>query len=170
MTTGWLLYPEDNCVDDMYLALDLFLNTDNIINIDYPFYTHDIRNGSITQSDKSWKKIHDYLDALNHWGKTIEKIKDKTLRKYLYSELVWSYLYMCYEHKLIGWWLSDINFWFAFNHALGLKGEKNVILFELKTIYYSIFHPHSGSYLLPTSEYYNIMNAAKNEIMDDKQR
>ena len=147
--------------EDMDLILDLILHTDNIIIIDYPFYNHEYRDGSITQSEKTWKKAHDFLKITERWKETIDKVKDKTLQKYLYSLLVSNYMFTANVLNLKGWWIPNINFRFAFNHAIGLRKVK-VMQFELKTIYYSLFSPHSEFQRLPAPEYYKLIDEAGN--------
>ena len=143
---GWLY-------EDLDLILDLLLHTDSIIYIDYPFYNHVFRDGSIIISDISWKKIHDNVGVLKHWKETIDNVNDSTLQKFLYFELIANYLWMCKDKGIIGWWISGFNFHFAIIHSLGLKQKVKVILFELKTMYYKLFFHHSDSHLLPTSKH-----------------
>ena len=143
-----LLYPKGIVHEDLYLALDLFLNTDRIKYIDFPFYNYVKREGSITSSN-SRKAIKGNLIALKHWKQIVESIQDKTLQKFLYYEFTWSYLFMCYEHKLIGWWIPGMNFPYTFIHTPTLEKKKQLLRFELKTLYYKYILPNDKTYRLP---------------------
>ena len=164
-----LLFKKGLFFEDLYLIIDLLLHTDSIIYIDYSFYNHVFREGSIIKSDNSLKKIHDNICVVTHWKETISDLEDKTLQKYLYYVLVTEYLRMCDKRALIGWDFADITFSYAFNHSLGLKQHAKIILFELKTIFHKLIPQLSDSqHLLTIEEYNSILAAKKDTTKEDK--
>ena len=157
-----LFFREGLIHEDLDLILDLLLHTDSIIYIDYPFYTHVFRDGSVSFSENSLKKVRDNVIVTEHWKETVESIENTTLQKYLYFELISNYLWMCKYRDLIGWGFSGITFPYAFIHAFGLKQKVKVMLFELKTIYYKLTPPRPEAKRLLTLKEYNKL------IMTDK--
>ena len=150
-----IFYTKDRYFEDLDLALDLLLHASGIIVVNIPFYNYVKREGSITQSENSLKKIHDNVGALKRWKETIEGVKDKTLQKYLYFELNKSYQCMCFDRNLLGWWIPGMNLKYALIHFPGKKAKKNNITFALKTLYYKYFSPNNKSYIFPDQKIIN---------------
>ena len=160
-----LFYKKGVVHEDLYLSMDLLLHADGIIYIDFPFYNYVEREGSISRSN-SIKKIRDNVFGLKHWIEIIGTVKDSTLQKYLYSELISNYLFMCGKRNLIGWWVPGMNYPFAFIHAMGWKQKVKVSLFELKSIYYSLFPPRFDSQPFLNSQEYKQLLTAENVSLE----
>ena len=150
-----LFYKKGIIHEDLYLGLDLQMKAAGIIYLDIPFYNYVKREGSITNSEYTKKKIHDNVSALKRWKETIEGVKDKTLQKYLYFELNKSYQCMCFDRNLLGWWIPGMNLKYALIHFPGKKAKKNNITFALKTLYYKYFSPNNKSYIFPDQKIIN---------------
>ena len=155
-----LIFRKGITYEDLYIILDLLLNTNRIINIDYPFYNHVFREGSILNpgilnSDASWKKIQDNVSVLDHWKEIIDGIEDKTLQKYLYGVFFTEYIRTCNNRGLTGWGFSGVTFPFALSNSFGWKQKVKVMLYEQKTIFRKLIPKHSGSQRLLTIEEYN---------------
>ena len=158
-----LFFKKVTYYEDLYLIMDLLLHTDSIIYIDYPFYNHVFRKGSILYSDASWKKIQDNVSVLDHWKEIIDGIEDKTLQKYLYGVFLTEYIRTCNNRGLTGWGFSGVTFPFAISHTFGWKQKVKVMLYELNTIFHKLIPKHSGSQRLLTIEEYNsILTENKN--------
>ena len=145
-----LFYTKGRYFEDLDLALDLFLHASGIINIDFPFYNYVKREGSITKSDNSRKKILDNVSALKRWKEILDNIEDTELKKYLYTKLINVYFNMCDARKLIGWWIPGLNFPVALIRGFGQRMD--VIRFELNTLYYKCFSPNDPLHRLPDRE------------------
>ena len=163
-----LFFREGIMHEDVDLILDLLTHPKGIININYPFYNHVFRQGSVTISENTIKKIQDNVIVTKHWKEIIDNTEDKTLQKYLYYELISSYIEMCRYRELIGWGFSGVSLPYAFIHSLGLKQKIKVLYFELKSINYRLFRTHSASNRLMTLKEYNKLIMSDNDSAKER--
>ena len=126
-----LYFKKGMLYEDLELAPRLFLSAAEVSCVGFTFYNRVFRQGSICFSPNSRKKDLDYLRILKKWKETFDGINDAELQKYLYHELIVSYLFMCKYHDINGWLIPGIDFRFAFSHSIGCRAKARVVKYEL---------------------------------------
>ncbi|MGM9947035.1 glycosyltransferase family 2 protein [Floccifex sp.] len=116
--------------EDMEMLLRLFLASNRVLYVDYPFYNYVIRSNSIMTSNNSDKKVKMIIDIYKEWYQIISNIKDKEYQKYLYGVLTKYYISASRRFKICGWKIEEINFMFSWKYALNMKERLKVVLFN----------------------------------------
>ncbi len=129
---GWLY-------EDLDLAPRLFMKASEIMNIDYAFYNHVTRTDSITTSGNSRKKIHDNVGVLAGWKSLTEGVEDRTLQKWMNHELRFSYINMCKDRELTGWWIEGLDFTFALRYSFTIHEKLSTLKHEAISVYSKVF-------------------------------
>lgn len=73
--------------EDMEILPRIFLSTNKIKCLRYPFYQYVIREDSITQQKDNSKNIQDMLEIYAKWKEQFDILQDKKIRKLWYSIL-----------------------------------------------------------------------------------
>lgn len=125
-----LFFKEGIFFEDMEMLPRLGMSAVNVQYRNLIFYNYIKREGSITESSISMKKIDDIIDVYGTWLKCINLINDAEIKKYVSGVLVKYYLFSCRKYKIKNWKLPELNYNFAKKNALTYKEKLKVMLFN----------------------------------------
>lgn len=117
--------------EDIEILPRIYLCTNTISYVDFPFYNYVIRENSITTSIKNEKHRSSYLQNLQSWKQLFDSVDDKELQSILYGALVKQYVYAKRNFRIKGWKVDKLDIKFALKYALSNKERLKVLIVNL---------------------------------------